>query len=148
MNVLDRTGPLVCLAHRPDLSGPVPGSSYTWLTGQVDAPLPVAESRIQAVDLRDAQLQSNRLRVGRTALAGPLFLDIDVVVGTSAAAARRTLSDLAIPRRPRTLYIGTVNGLLGLIRDVHALGIADGVVLFPLSPDDCSEMKLRASLIA
>ncbi|WP_207841766.1 hypothetical protein [Williamsia soli] len=148
MKTLDRTGPLVCLAHRQDQSGPVPPSSYRWLAGKVDVPVPAAESRIQAVDLRDAQLQSNRLRVGRSASAGPLFLDIDVVVSTSAAAARRIFSELAIPRRQRTLYVGTVCGLFGLIKDIHALEIADGVVLFPLSPQSCSELEVSASLIA
>lgn len=144
MRLLDRTGPLVCLAHRPDPSGLGPRSSYTWLVGEADLQLPAAESRIQALDLGDAQVRSARLRDGRSAALGPLLLDLDVVVSSCGAAARRSLSESVIPRRQGAHYVGTVDGLLGLIADIHALHIADGVVLFPLTSPSCSELlRLR-----
>lgn len=33
-------------------------------------------------------------------------------------------------------YVGTVNGLAGLIADVYVLGIADGVALIPFASHD------------
>jgi hypothetical protein len=144
----EQSAPLVCLACPGDPRGDSSQSTYVWLTGQASGSVPVRESRIQAHDLRDAQLQSSRLRAGRSAAADPLFLDLEVLVDISAAAAQRALSQVASPRRQSTHYVGTVSGLRGLIRDIHALRIADGVVLFPISSRTAEILQEHAALIS
>lgn len=80
--------------------------------------------RVNAIDLRHAQ----RIRAGY----GPdvtVLLDVEVVIDTDGSRARRRFAELV--RRPGVSYAGTPAGLAGLIADIHAAGVADGVTLLP-----------------
>ena len=103
---------------------------------------PVVEScvRVQAVDLRDAIRKSAALRgdASRHCPPPPVLLDIEVLIDHEAASARNTLMQLETTRvvsaSPQLMrYVGTSRGLAGLIADIHVLGIADGVLLIPLT---------------
>ncbi|WUA08342.1 hypothetical protein OG225_00780 [Nocardia sp. NBC_01377] len=138
-----RSAPVVGLLDRQTTDHPV-----TWVVGAPDTGALEHAVRIRAEDLRDAQRQSARVRAGSS--TPPLvLLDIEVLVDISADAARGHLpdsSDIADdPPISSTSYVGTVTGLCGLIRDLHALGIADGVLLIPLSPDPTVEL-VKSSL--
>jgi alkanesulfonate monooxygenase SsuD/methylene tetrahydromethanopterin reductase-like flavin-dependent oxidoreductase (luciferase family) len=101
---------------------------------------PVVEScvRVQAIDLRDASRRCAALRADAATRDCPVLLDVEVLIDHDAASARNTLAQLetthvdsASPRLMR--YVGTSRGLAGLIADIHVLGIADGVMLIPLT---------------
>lgn len=85
-------------------------------------------TRIKAVDLRDAARRAQAVRADG---AGEVYLDIEVLIDTDAAAAFRALD--GTPASEALRYVGTPRGLAGLIADVQRLGIADGVVL--VTPD-------------
>lgn len=93
--------------------------------------------RIQADDLRDAE---RKARAARAAGTAPVYLDIEVLIETDAAAAFRTAGDAG---RSGLRYIGTPRGLAGLIADVQRLGIADGVVLVTSDQDHVNRLMLE-----
>lgn len=96
--------------------------------------------RISETDLRRAARAGEAVR--RSAAEDDrdvsVMLDIGVVIDDDSACACRKLDDLersAGVRRPVPLmYAGTPRGLAGLLADIHALGIADGVTLFTSDP--------------
>ena len=114
-----------------ELSATQPWIEVTAQRGGSDAPL-----RVQASDLRDAyqKVANVRAEVGDEV---PTMLDVDVMIAQDSRSARTSLaileSALRTVRRPTSmLYVGTPNGLAGLIADIHTLGIADGLILRPL----------------
>ena len=89
-----------------------------------------AAERIRGVDLSDIARRSARLR--REHPDVDVVADIDVVIAAEARAARSMLNSDALQSCDGALlYVGTPSGLVGLITDIHALGIADGAVLIP-----------------
>ncbi|MFD4368859.1 hypothetical protein [Rhodococcus sp. NPDC058521] len=104
---------------------------------------PAEVVRIRAVDLRDAQQQRTRIRAaaaadGRDPDSITVLVDVEILVADEARAARKELaqldSALDVARAPLSLqYIGTGSGLAGLISDIQAADVADGVTLLPLS---------------
>lgn len=92
-----------------------------------------AYTRIRATDLRRV---AHRAAVARDEHPGvDVVVDIDVMVDDDAAAARARVADNSDgPAADTLVYVGTPVGLAGLIADMHALGICDGVVLRPLLP--------------
>ncbi|MGC4994767.1 hypothetical protein [Nocardia salmonicida] len=91
-----------------------------------------------------------RARSGSRTATPLVLLDLEILIDVSAEAARghlpseddtvsacRTTADVATDRSMSSItsYVGTVTGLYDLIRDLHALAIADGVLLIPLTPD-------------
>ncbi|HJT94177.1 MAG TPA: hypothetical protein VJ777_19955 [Mycobacterium sp.] len=96
--------------------------------------------RIQAVDLRDACHKSAAVRAESAARGErevSVLVDIEVMIHEDARSAREALHGLSdswsAPHRKSLAYVGTVNGLAGLIADIHVLRIADGVTLVPLA---------------
>jgi alkanesulfonate monooxygenase SsuD/methylene tetrahydromethanopterin reductase-like flavin-dependent oxidoreductase (luciferase family) len=90
----------------------------------------VSAERVRAGDLGDVWRKSARLRRDRPDV--DIVADIDVVIATDARTARSLTGVAAVDSAEDTmLYVGTPSGLAGLIADIHALGIADGVVLIP-----------------
>jgi alkanesulfonate monooxygenase SsuD/methylene tetrahydromethanopterin reductase-like flavin-dependent oxidoreductase (luciferase family) len=90
----------------------------------------VSAERVRAGDLGDVWRKSARLRRDRPGV--DIVADIDVVIATDARTARSLTGATAVDSAEDTmLYVGTPSGLAGLIADIHALGIADGVVLIP-----------------
>lgn len=102
--------------------------------------------RVRAVDLRAAQLgcaaaKAEIAATGRSPDEVDVLVDIEVMIAPDAPAARHRLAELdaasAGTWQPQTmLYVGTPTGLVGLIEDMHAVGIGDGVTLLPLSLPD------------
>lgn len=102
--------------------------------------------RVRAVDLRAAQLgcaaaKAEIAAAGRNPDEVDVLVDIEVMIAPDAPTARHRLAELdaaaAGKWQPQTmLYVGTPTGLAGLIADMHAVGIADGVTLLPLSLPD------------
>jgi len=82
--------------------------------------------RLLAPDLQRARRELARLRA---AGAQPeVILDVTVAIAENFRAARRVLGTAA---RDSVHYVGTVNGLAGLVEDIVAAGVADGVTLVP-----------------
>jgi hypothetical protein len=137
--------PYVCMVEQSAGAGVDCGRSVKWICADTETGGLWGSNRIQASDLRDAQRQSHQSTTNST-WTGPLFLEIEVLVDHTAAAARRQLAQLhdhtkshdptnGDPPPHGVRYIGTIQGLQSLIQDVWAVGIADGVVLLPLSPE-------------
>jgi hypothetical protein len=92
---------------------------------------PVGAVRVRAVDLRGV---THRAAAARADHPGAVVMvDIDVMIAEDAHSARDTLADAGQARSDTLLYVGTPTGLAGLIADIHALGIADGAVLLPVT---------------
>ncbi|HEX5143876.1 MAG TPA: hypothetical protein VFW21_08400 [Mycobacterium sp.] len=90
--------------------------------------------RISAGDLRQARQLANRARAESPSGNGGIavVLDVRVVVAETFRAAARKLAATTRRDTPESVgYVGTVDGLAGLVRDVYAAGVADGVTLIP-----------------
>lgn len=125
---------------------PTDQSDPRWLTDP-----PVAETvHIRADDLATAQLARARLRAahndrGHRTDAPSVVLDVAVHVAHDARTARTELADARV-HAPRTVcYIGTPSGLAGLIADIGAAHVADGVTIFPLL--DTHRVELERCLL-
>jgi hypothetical protein len=103
----------------------------TW-TELTDGDEPTA--RISASDLAQARRIRSGLKSEDEALS--VILDVTVAVarefGSAYRSARRWL-ELAGPEA-EVRYVGTVDGLTGLIADIEAAEVADGVTLIPATP--------------
>lgn len=98
---------------------------------------------ISAPDLREAQKKAAHLRPAvRT---GAVVLQIEALIAPSAAEARRQFASLSTPSGQVVRYIGTPAGLAGLIKDIYAVGIADGALVTPV---DGEEHSTRTQLTA
>ncbi|NLG54606.1 MAG: hypothetical protein GX542_03005 [Rhodococcus sp.] len=112
--------------------------------------------RIQAADLRDAQRERDRVRAELIAQERDpdevtVLVDLEVLVAADARTARHELarldSALDAPKTPSSLrYVGTPLGLAGLIADITAAGVADGVTLLPLTQPGVLEQVIDTTL--
>ena len=84
--------------------------------------------RLAAPDLQRAQRGRARIRSDRTGVE--VILDITVAV----APDFRSVRDMTAVDDGTLRYAGTVDGLTGLISDIEAAGVADGVTLIAASP--------------
>ena len=108
-----------------------------------------ATVRIQAADLRQARAATERLRL-REAQAGRepdglvVLLDVEFLIAADARTARAEFSrqnSCTHPDHSATVrYVGTPRGLAGLISDIRAASVADGVTLIPLAERGNVEM--------
>nr|WP_308170642.1 hypothetical protein [[Mycobacterium] fortunisiensis] len=92
-------------------------------------------TRISAPDLAAARRISSGLKSDDGAAS--VILDVAVAVAADYRSARGSLS-VAGPEAgaaAQVRYVGTVDGLAGLIADIEAAGVADGVTLIPVGPD-------------
>lgn len=83
--------------------------------------------RITAPDLARAR----RIRAGVDGDVA-VILDVTVAVGADFRSARRALQVATDDANVR--YVGTVLGLAGLVADIEAAGVADGVTLVAAAP--------------
>ncbi|MCX5043192.1 hypothetical protein OG921_08425 [Aldersonia sp. NBC_00410] len=132
------------LPVRPDrwieLTAGAPGVEALDLTAYPDA-----VRRVRAADLRAAQKIRAGIRAeveaaGRDPDAVSVVLDIETLLAADASTALRRLGELdgrlGAPRTPDTVpYVGTADGLVGLISDLRLAEVADGVTLRPLELD-------------
>lgn len=102
-----------------------------------------ASVRITADDLRAAQRQTANIhaavdRSARLPAAVDVLVDLEAMTAEQPGTARLLMGRHDTARRalhqPESLrYVGTPAGLTGLIADIYAAGVADGVTLRPLS---------------
>lgn len=85
--------------------------------------------RLSAPDLQEARRRRRRLPADVT-----VVLDVAVAVADDSRAALTALSGRA--GDSTVAYAGTVDGLAGLVADLYVAGVADGVTLIPVTPDD------------
>lgn len=85
--------------------------------------------RLSAPDLQDARRRRRRLPADVA-----VVLDLAVSVADDPRAALAAISDQN--RDAGVRYAGTVDGLAGLVADLYVAGVADGVTLIPLGPDE------------
>ena len=104
------------------------GTAAAWTELTADAGPAV---RMQARDLQHAQRASRRLRADTDAA---VVLDLEVLIAEDRRSARRLLSAVS-PARDNVHYVGTVEGLVGLLADIESAGVADGVTLIPVAPE-------------
>ncbi|NLU82698.1 hypothetical protein [Rhodococcus sp. HNM0569] len=135
--------------HHPaaaGLPGATPVGPARWIdfTSPSSRPLdlsarPAEVVRVRATDLREARaayasVLDDALRGGR--LRPVVLADVEVLLAPDARRARRLLRELdaAESATPTTLrYVGTPLGLAGLVADIGAAHVADGVTLLPLT---------------
>ncbi|WNG87090.1 hypothetical protein C6A87_025435 [Mycobacterium sp. ITM-2016-00317] len=86
--------------------------------------------RVAAKDLQQARRVRARIRAGSDDVA--VILDVTIAVAGDFRSAQQQGLD---PADEATVhYVGTVDGLAGLISDIASAGVADGVTLIPASP--------------
>jgi hypothetical protein len=105
-------------------------------TSKVDSTAEVV--RIRASDLQEARAVTGRIRArdshqGRSSV---VYLDLQYHVAVDARTARLEASQFAPADAGSVRYVGTPAGLGGLIDDIATAGVADGVTLLPLGPED------------
>ncbi|MGB6179653.1 MAG: hypothetical protein WBF79_00255 [Rhodococcus sp. (in: high G+C Gram-positive bacteria)] len=90
--------------------------------------------RFSAADLSEAQHRYTGLKADHPDL--PVLVDLDVHLAVDARTARReVLASITKPRAGTLQYVGTASGLAGLIADIVAVNVADGVTLRPVMED-------------
>lgn len=96
--------------------------------------------RVRAADLREAGKLRDRIRAeaaeeGRDPDSVTVLVDVEVILASDARTARtrRTRPESTRGEAATLSYVGTPHGLAGLIADIHAVQVADGVTLIPLA---------------
>ena len=84
--------------------------------------------RVSASDLQQARRARARIRARGDDVA--VILDVTVAVAGDFRSARSVLG----PTGDTVHYVGTVDGLAGLISDIARADVADGVTLLSASP--------------
>ncbi|MCV7229988.1 hypothetical protein [Mycolicibacterium komossense] len=87
--------------------------------------------RIRATDLRGVTQRAAAVRADHPDAV--VVVDIEAMIARDAQSARSALAQAGWDRGDTLLYVGTPAGLAGLIADIHALAIADGAVLLPVT---------------
>lgn len=109
--------------------------------------------RTQAADLREGQQARARARseavgAGASADSVGVFLDIEIHIADDARTARREFAALNAPTVPGSIrYVGTPAGLAGLVADVKAAEVADGVTLIPVGPAQRNLEKIATGVV-
>jgi hypothetical protein len=85
--------------------------------------------RLSAPDLQEARRRRRRLPADV-----PVVLDVAVAVADDSRTALTAISGHADDSTVQ--YAGTVDGLAGLVADLYVAGVADGVTLIPVVPDE------------
>jgi hypothetical protein len=106
------------------------GAEYTdWVEVTSDGEPAV---RVSALDLQQAQRARTRIRKQE---AVAVVLDVAVLVADDYRSARRGMAAADVDSPASVHYAGTLDGLVGLIADIYVAGVADGVTLVPVTPE-------------
>jgi len=136
--------------YRPSVL--TPGTHEEWIElGSLSATSNAPVVRVAASDLRDAGSRADAIRAdaaGQNAPAPAIIIDVEVLVDPDARCALRALArpDGQLQQPSSLRYVGTPRGLAGLLADIRALGIADGVALLPLTMPGSAEHILDGLL--
>ena len=98
-----------------------PNGDWTELTDGTERAV-----RVAAPDLAQARRVRARIRAGAADVS--VILDVTVAVAADFRSARRDVGLV-----DGVHYVGTVDGLAGLIADIETAGVADGVTLIAAS---------------
>ena len=98
-----------------------PNGDWTELTDGAERAV-----RVAAPDLAQARRVRARIRAGADDVA--VILDVTVAIAADFHSARRDVGSV-----DGVHYVGTVDGLAGLIADIETAGVADGVTLIAAS---------------
>jgi len=115
-------------APKPPLRFGVESAKGLWINGSDDV------LRIRATDLRDLTRKAAAAR--EDCPHAVVVIDIGVLIARDIRTARAAVRDSGCDLCEGMVYVGTPAGLVGLVADIYALGIADGAVLVPLAGDD------------
>ena len=88
--------------------------------------------RFGAPDLKRAQRERTNIREEDSVDA---VLDVKVSVAADFRTACRAMAAAGPADDAALRYVGTLDGLAGLVSDIHAAGVADGVTLIPVIAD-------------
>jgi hypothetical protein len=100
-----------------------PNGDWTELTDGTERAV-----RVAAPDLAQARRVRARIRAGADDVA--VILDLTVAVASDFRTAQKALEPVYVDG---VHYVGTVDGLAGLIADIETAGVADGVTLIAAS---------------
>lgn len=102
--------------------------------------------RIRATDLRRATAMHDQMSEPTDAVRA--VLDIEFLIALSARDARAEYRRRGLDADSATTvqYVGTPQGLAGLIADIGAAGVADGVVLTGLDDGKSTELLSSTTL--
>ncbi|KQU38439.1 hypothetical protein ASG69_15115 [Rhodococcus sp. Leaf225] len=105
-----------------------------------------AVHRVRATDLRRAAAMHDDLSDPAGAVIA--VLDVEFLIAPTARAARIEYRNRGLDADDATTvrYVGTPGGLAGLIADIGAAGVADGVVLVGLDDGDSVELLSSTTL--
>lgn len=108
---------------------------------------------VRASDLREGQQNRARARAeaveaGKDADSVAVFLDIEIHIADDARTARREFAASNANPVPSSIrYVGTPSGLAGLVADVKAADVADGVTLIPVGPAQRNLEKVASGVV-
>lgn len=112
-------------------------SSSLDLAGDPESVIRIRAHDLGAATRRRELARSRAEQAGRDPDSIAVLLDVEVLLGDDHRGARRELArlDAALPEphAPQSIsYVGSASGLAGLLADIQAAGVADGVTLLPL----------------
>ncbi|TQC44846.1 hypothetical protein EEB14_35030 [Rhodococcus sp. WS4] len=136
----DNRAPIVSL----DLTACAADGEPLWLTV---APS-IETVRVQASDLAEAQSIRTRLRKDHVAAGHgvdsiAVVVDVRVHISVDARTARKELAAAPVCSENSLHYVGTAAGLAGLISDMKAAAVADGVTILPIVTQECAAVVER-----
>ena len=95
--------------------------------------------RLNAPDLQEARRRRRRLPADV-----PVVLDVAVAAVDDSRTALTVIAGRGDDSTVR--YAGTVDGLAGLVADLYVAGVAEGVTLIPVAPDQDVRRFAQAAL--
>ncbi|MGE2716429.1 hypothetical protein ACQI4L_20440 [Mycolicibacterium litorale] len=103
---------------------------------------------LRAPDLATAQRERRRIQSSMTGEPPSVLLEVEAVVAETYSQARRKLADTdgAATEQLTIRYVGTPVGLAGLIADIAAAEVADGVVITPVPMADTPTLILEQTI--
>ena len=127
----------------PSVSPRRPKRLHVALDTQATGP---AIHRVRATDLRRAAAMHDDLSDPAGAVIA--VLDVEFLIAPTARAARTEYRNRGFDKDDATTvrYVGTPGGLAGLIADIGAVGVADGVVLIGLDDGESTELLSSTTL--
>jgi len=100
--------------------------------------------RVSEPDLQRAQRARARLRADAPVA---VILDITVLVAEDYRSARCGMTAVAADSPAEVQYVGTLDGLAGLVADIFVAGVADGVTLISATPEQDVRALAAAMLV-
>jgi hypothetical protein len=104
---------------------------------------------LRAPDLATAQRERRRMRSSSAGESPSILLEVEAVVAETYGQARARLADAdgTVHSEQLTIrYVGTAVGLAGLIADIAAADVADGVVISPVPLSDAPTLILEQTI--